>query len=193
MYCTSYIMVQILSSVLCCMILQYKHFLFQDLLCGLMFVCFCFSVLFNATAVMVTAGEAVRVNCSQTGYIRGQWRWSRNGVNITTAPSVRVYSEMSARSKVGVSTGSTVDNHQSLFLHLRYARVMDNGEYTCVTETDTQTVTVDVQPPGGASINHMTANHTRTSYHIRAYNHIRCMQHMLLIHLCSLCRQCQVQ
>ena len=73
-------------------------------------------------------------------------------MNISTAPSERVYSELSARSKLGPSTGSTVDNRQSLFFHLRYARVMDNGEYTCVTETDTQAVTMDVQPPGGASI-----------------------------------------
>ena len=138
----------------------------------------------NETAVMVTAGETVRVNCSQTGYIRGQWRWMGNGSDISTAPSERVYSELSARSKLGPPTGTTVPNHQSLFLHLRYARVMDNGVYTCVTETDTQTVTVDVQPPGGTSINHMTANHTRTPHHIRTYNHIRCMQHMLLIHLC---------
>ena len=150
-------------------------------------------VLFNVTTVMVTAGEAVSVNCSQTGYIRGQWRWRRNEVNISTAPSERVYSELSARSKVGPSTGNKANNHQSLFLHLRHARVMDNGEYTCVTETDTQTVTVDVQPPGGASINRMTANHSRTSYHISTYNHIRCQQHMLLIHLCSFHRQRQVQ
>ena len=150
-------------------------------------------VLFNVTTVMVTAGETVRVNCSQTGYIRGQWRWSRNGVNISTAPSERVYSKLSARSKVGPLAGNSVDNHQSLFLHLWHARVMDNGEYTCVTETDTETVTMDVQPPGGASINHLTANHIRTSYPLRTYNHIRCMQHMLLIHLCSLHRQCQVQ
>ena len=150
-------------------------------------------VLFNVTTVMVTAGEAVRVNCSQTGYIRGQWRWRRNGSDISTGSNERVYSKLSARSKVGTVTGSTVDNHQSLFFHLRYARVMDNGEYTCVTETDTQTVTVDVQPPGGASINHMTANHTRTPHHIRTYNHIKCVQHMLLFHLCPLHRQHQVQ
>ena len=68
-------------------------------------------------------------------------------MNLPAAPSERVYSELSARTKLG--TGNTVDNHQSLFLHLRQARVMDNGEYTCVTETDTQTVTVNVQPPGG--------------------------------------------
>ena len=107
----------------------------------------------NETTVVVRAGEAVRVNCSQTGYIRHtQWRWRRNGVDLPTAPSERVYTELSGRSKVGGATATTVDNHQSLFLHLRHARVMDNGEYTCVTETGTQTVTVDVQPPGGTSI-----------------------------------------
>ena len=106
----------------------------------------------NMPTVVVRAGEAVRVNCSQTGYIRTQWRWRRNGVDLPTAPSERVYTELSGRSKVGTATANTVPNHQSLFLHLRHARVMDNGEYTCVTETDTQTVTVDVQPPGGTSI-----------------------------------------
>ena len=120
-----------------------------------------YTVLFsvNETTVVVRAGEAVRVNCSQTGYIRTQWRWRRNGVDLPTAPSdrERVYTELSGRSKVGpvsssTVTGTTVDNHQSLFLHLRHARVMDNGKYTCITETDTQTVTVDVQPPGGNSI-----------------------------------------
>ena len=98
--------------------------------------------------VVVRAGEAVRVNCSQTGYIRTQWRWRRNGVNLPTTPSERVYTELSGRSKVGSVRSNSVPNHQSLFLHLRHAHVMDNGEYTCVTETDTQTVTVDVQPPG---------------------------------------------
>ena len=112
--------------------------------------------------VVVRAGEAVRVNCSQTGYIRTQWRWRRNGVDLPTAPSERVYTELSGRSKVGPATATTVDNHQSLFLHLRHARVMDNGEYTCVTETDTQTVTVDVQPPGGTFISCTTTNHIRT-------------------------------
>ena len=78
-------------------------------------------------------------------------------MDLPTAPSERVYTELSGRSKVGpvsssTVTGTTVDNHQSLFLHLRHARVMDNGKYTCITETDTQTVTVDVQPPGGNSI-----------------------------------------
>ena len=109
-----------------------------------------YTVLFsvNMPTVVVRAGEAVRVNCSQTGYIRTQWRWRRNGVDLPTAPSERVYTELSGRSKVGTVTSNTVPNHQSLFLHLRHARVMDNGEYTCVTETDTQTVTVDVQPPG---------------------------------------------
>ena len=113
-----------------------------------------YTVLFsvNETTVMGTAGEAVRVNCSQTGYIRTQWRWRRNGVDLPTVPSERVYTELSGRSKVGTVRSNTVDNHQSLFLHLRHARVMDNGKYTCVTETDAQTVTVDVQPPGGTSI-----------------------------------------
>ena len=106
---------------------------------------------------VVTAGEAVRVNCSQTGYLRSQWRWRKNGVNLPTAPSERVYTELSARTKVGLNTGNTVNNHQSLFLHLQRARVMDRGEYTCVTETDTQIVTVNVQLPGEASIDHMTA------------------------------------
>ena len=73
-------------------------------------------------------------------------------MDLPTAPSERVYTELSGRSKVGTPTATTVDNHQSLFLHLRHARGIDNGEYTCVTETDTQTVTVDVQPPGGTSI-----------------------------------------
>jgi len=116
--------------------------------------------------VVVRAGEAVRVNCSQTGYIRTQWMWRRNGVDLPTAPSERVYTELSGRSKVGTATATTVPNHQSLFLHLRHARVMDNGEYTCVTETDTQTVTMDVQPPGGTSPRTVTPNHIRSSYHI---------------------------
>ena len=73
-------------------------------------------------------------------------------MDLPTAPSERVYTELSGRSKLGTRTGTTVSNHQSLFLHLRHARVMDNGKYSCVTETDTQTVTVDVQPPGGTSI-----------------------------------------
>ena len=75
-------------------------------------------------------------------------------MDLPTAPSERVYTELSGRSKVGIATSNTVPNHQSLFLHLRHARVMDNGEYTCVTETDNQTVTVDVQPPGVTSIHH---------------------------------------
>ena len=70
-------------------------------------------------------------------------------MDLPTAPSERVYAELSGRSKVGPIGSYTVPNHQSLFLHLLHAHVMDNGEYTCVTETDTQTVTVDVQPPGG--------------------------------------------
>ena len=77
-------------------------------------------------------------------------------MDLPTALSKRVYTELLGRSKVGPVTATTIDNHQSLFLHLRHARVMDNGEYTCVTETDTQTdtqtVTVDVQPPGGTFI-----------------------------------------
>ena len=101
----------------------------------------------NATAVG-KAGETLTVNCSQTGYIRAQWMWWKNGSIISTSPSERVYTELSGRSKVGPVTATTVPNHQSLFLHLRHARVMDNGEYTCVTETHTQTVTVDIQPPG---------------------------------------------
>ena len=105
----------------------------------------------NATTVVVTAGEAVTVNCSQTGYIRSQWRWRRNGINIPTSSSERVYTKLSARSKVGSFTGNTVDNHQSLFLHLWHSRVMDNGVYICVTETDAQNVVVDVQPPGRSS------------------------------------------
>ena len=105
----------------------------------------------NVTTVVVTAGEAVTVNCSQTGYIRSQWRWRRNGINIPTSSSERVYTKLSARSKVGSFTGNTVDNHQSLFLHLWHSRVMDNGVYICVTETDAQNVFVDVQPPGRSS------------------------------------------
>ena len=85
-------------------------------------------------------------------------------MDLPTTPSERVYSELSGRSKLGTATANTVDNHESLFLHLRHARVMDNGEYTCVTETDTQTVTVDVQPPGGTSIKHRTTNHIKTVY-----------------------------
>ena len=73
-------------------------------------------------------------------------------MDLPTAPSERVYTELSGRSKVGTVKSNSVDNHQSLFLHLRHARVIDNGEYTCFTETDTQTVTVDVQPPGGTFI-----------------------------------------
>ena len=73
-------------------------------------------------------------------------------MDLPTAPSERVYTELSGRSKVGTPTATTVDYNQSLFLHLRHARGIDNREYTCVTETDTQTVTVDVQPPGGTSI-----------------------------------------
>ena len=73
-------------------------------------------------------------------------------MDLPTAPSERVYTELSGRSKVGTATSNTVPNHRSLFLHLRHARVMDNGEYTCVTETDTRTVAVDVQPPGETSI-----------------------------------------
>ena len=83
-------------------------------------------------------------------------------MDLPTAPSERVYTELSGRSKVGPATATTIDNHQILFLHLRHARVMDNGEYTCVTETDTQTVTVDVQPPGGTFISCTTTNHIRT-------------------------------
>ena len=75
-------------------------------------------------------------------------------MDLPTAPSERVYTELLGRSKVGTATANTVPNHQSLFLHLRHARVMDNREYTCVTETDTQTVTLDVQPPGGTSIHY---------------------------------------
>ena len=73
-------------------------------------------------------------------------------MDLPTAPSERVYTELSGRSKVGTATATTVPNHQSLFLHLRHARVMDNGEYTCVTETGKQTIIVDIQPPGGTSI-----------------------------------------
>ena len=106
-----------------------------------------------ATAV-VTAGETVAVNCSQTGYIRTDWSWRRNGADITSDMSERVYTELSTRTKLGPTiVARTVLNHQSLFLRLRYARVMDNGVYRCVTQegtqTVTQTVTVDVQPPGG--------------------------------------------
>ena len=71
-----------------------------------------------------------------------------NGTNISSTPSERVYTELSARTKLGPITGNTVSNHQSLFLHLRYARVMDNGRHTCTMETDTQTFTVNVQAPG---------------------------------------------
>ena len=102
----------------------------------------------NMTTVVGTVGETLTVNCSQTGYIRAQWMWWKNGSNIPTSPSERVHAELSARTKVGTATATTVDNHQSLFLHLRHARVMDNGEYTCVTETGIQTVTMDIQPPG---------------------------------------------
>ena len=102
----------------------------------------------NRTTVVGTVGETLTVNCSQTGYIRAQWMWWKNGSNIPTSPSERVHAELSARTKVGPVRGTTVPNYQILFLHLRYARVMDNGEYTCVTETHTQTVTVDMQPPG---------------------------------------------
>ena len=102
-----------------------------------------YTVLFSVNMpVVVRAGEAVRVNCSQTGYIRTQWRWRRNGVDLPTAPSERVYTELSGRSKVGpvtssTVTGTTVDNHQSLFLHLWHARVMDNGKYTCIRNRHT--------------------------------------------------------
>ena len=112
------------------------------------------SVLFSvdvATAA-VTAGETVSVNCSQTGYIRTDWSWWRNGSDITSNMSKRVYTEQLTRTNLRPVMG-TVPNHQSLFLHLRYARVMDNGVYRCVTQEGTQpvaqTVTVDVQPPGG--------------------------------------------
>ena len=106
-------------------------------------------VLFSVNMTTVgAAGETVTVNCTQTGYIRTQWRWWRNGTNISSTPSERVYTEFSARTKLGPITGNTVRNHQSLFLHLRYARVMDNERYTCTTETDTQTLTVNVQAPG---------------------------------------------
>ena len=102
-----------------------------------------------ATAV-VTAGETVAVNCSQTGYIRTDWSWRNNGADITSDMSERVYTEMAERTKLGPTIVTrTVPNHQSLFLRLRYARVMDNGVYRCVTQTDTEMVTVDVQPPGG--------------------------------------------
>ena len=67
--------------------------------------------------------------------------------------SERVYTELSTRTNLGPTFSNKADNHQSIFLHLRYARVMDNGVYTCVTQEGTQTVTqkvtVDVQPPGG--------------------------------------------
>ena len=110
------------------------------------------AVLFSVdvTTAVVTAGETVSVNCSQTGYIRTDWSWKRNGADITSDMSERVYTQLSTRTKLGPTVPTvTVPNHQSLFLRLRYARMTDNGVYTCVTETDTQTVTVDVRPPGG--------------------------------------------
>ena len=90
------------------------------------------------------------VNCSQTGYIRTDWSWRRNGADITSDMNERVYTELSTRTKLGPSISNEAANHQSLFLRLRYARMTDKGVYTCVTQTDTQTVTVDVQPPGGS-------------------------------------------
>ena len=38
-------------------------------------------------------------------------------MDLPTAPSERVYTELSGRSKVGTATANTVPNHQSLFLH----------------------------------------------------------------------------
>ena len=139
-----------------------------------MYTALCSPVLFSVgvTTAVVTAGEAVTVNCSQTGYIRTQWSWRRNGADITSDKSQRVYIQPTTRTKLGPRIPTvTVPNHQTLSLHLRYARVMDNGVYTCATETDIRTVTVDVQPPGGMS---NIANYN-TSFHVL---YIRCLYSM---------------
>ena len=103
----------------------------------------------NTTTYHVTAGEAIAVNCSQTGYIRTEWTWEdTKGSVVSLNNQDRIRADLSQRVTLGKSKEK---NHQVLNLHIDDIRMRDSGVYHC-SIGDNQTapiaVTVDVSTPG---------------------------------------------
>ena len=103
----------------------------------------------NTTTYHVTVGEDIAVNCSQTGYVRTEWKWEdTEGSVVSSSNQDRIWTDLSQRIALGKSD---VKNHQILNLHIDDIRMKDSGVYHCSigdNRTDPIAVTVNVSTPG---------------------------------------------